>query len=1113
MVKDMIKRISAVLIAIFLALFLLPQSVSQAETLDSFDLGRFDAATKTYKDAAGSGSGKFLGLSVGFSMDIVGSESITLPPDGDGFTYNAANSSDYSKVINLGGDGKTAAEIAAYVRRIQFDGGTAGQQVSVLLSEAAIQHKTFYYGGTGHYYQYVPYSSADDTSWTTAHRNAKNMEYNGRKGYLATVTSRGEDLFIYKTSATVGWLGGTRLVHSAEGAAQWRSWTFDTRSDVDSWYWACGPEAGMPFYSANTYGNAADNLFSETSHYFDGSDAVPPEQIRYYFNWERYGNMPGPEPNGGRGGENCLTTLTFNGTAKGYGTYHHAESGKVTGYSWNDIVYNYGFSANGRYSPKGYFVEFGNLLFGDDGSDGDSGSGGVTVAPIAVDGTVDESFPDWAAAAGLTVDVATLRGRPLPSTLTLTSDVTLSDALTLPGGTSIALDLNGHTLTAPSGKPAIMAESGVVNIEIRSGAPGGSIAGDSGAGSSTGDGENGQHAIDFSGAQSGSSVTIGSGVIVSGGNGGSTTVSDANAGSGGSGILGGDGTAVTIGSGASVTAGNGGNAVAGAAGGGGIGVTGASIQNSGAITGGNGGNAMISPGTAGLGGNAYDGSYTAAVITAVYTNGTDGTAPPSITTALLPDGASGAAYSHTLLALGNTPITWDIAAGSQLPAWATLDTATGVISGTPALSDVGVATFTVTATNSIGSHSKELSLRIGGTFLATPTGLAWGSTSTAPTTVSWSAVENAIGYSVQLYKSGTAVGTAVSVSGEGTTSCNLGDRLKAAGAGSYTYKVVAVSSDTTYANSAPSVSSGSRTFCSIVFHRNGGSGTMGNDIAAQYSYYTLPACGFTAPTGRRFKTWAIGSISGSTRAPEQTNYLYLNTNVYALWENIPVIQITAQPQDVSVAEGNITQSLSASASVSAGTLAYDWFACSSAGVVSGSSLGSGTSFSIPNTLSAGAHYYLCRVSSTGLASVDTNVAAVTVVGPPVITQPAPAEPQSVRQHVGKKAVLRVTASSNAPLTYQWEIDRNDGLGWKTNIADSTSASYTSSELELIHNGYQYRCAVTNLAGTVYSSVFTLVVTEAPEVPNTGDSAMPFVWLCSVLAASCGLAVLRHKRRI
>ena len=87
------------------------------------------------------------------------------------------------------------------------------------------------------------------------------------------------------------------------------------------------------------------------------------------------------------------------------------------------------------------------------------------------------------------------------------------------------------------------------------------------------------------------------------------------------------------------------------------------------------------------------------------TGGTVVTAP-AITTESLPEGTVGQSYTATLEATGNN-ITWS---ASGLPGGLTLDADTGTITGTP--TSEGQFTVTVTATNIVGSASKEYTLYI-----------------------------------------------------------------------------------------------------------------------------------------------------------------------------------------------------------------------------------------------------------------------------------------------------------------------------------------------------------------------------------------------------------------
>ena len=102
--------------------------------------------------------------------------------------------------------------------------------------------------------------------------------------------------------------------------------------------------------------------------------------------------------------------------------------------------------------------------------------------------------------------------------------------------------------------------------------------------------------------------------------------------------------------------------------------------------------------------------YTDSVILTYTFDATDGTyvpTKPAITTVALPDGKVGDAYSQTLAATGTNPIAWSIEVG-DLPDGLTLVGDT--IKGTP--SKAGDFKFTVKATNSGGSVTKELTIKI-----------------------------------------------------------------------------------------------------------------------------------------------------------------------------------------------------------------------------------------------------------------------------------------------------------------------------------------------------------------------------------------------------------------
>ncbi len=101
----------------------------------------------------------------------------------------------------------------------------------------------------------------------------------------------------------------------------------------------------------------------------------------------------------------------------------------------------------------------------------------------------------------------------------------------------------------------------------------------------------------------------------------------------------------------------------------------------------------------------------------------------------------------------------------------------------------------------------------------------------------------------------------------------------------------------------------------------------------------------------------------------------------AVWAFVsPEVSITAQPEDVTVLEGNISGSLSVTASTESGsTLTYQWYETNAYGSSAKKMAGAtSAAFSIPEDLTEGKHYYFARVIVDGAASTDSAVAIVTV---------------------------------------------------------------------------------------------------------------------------------------
>jgi uncharacterized repeat protein (TIGR02543 family) len=77
--------------------------------------------------------------------------------------------------------------------------------------------------------------------------------------------------------------------------------------------------------------------------------------------------------------------------------------------------------------------------------------------------------------------------------------------------------------------------------------------------------------------------------------------------------------------------------------------------------------------------------------------------------------------------------------------------------------------------------------------------------------------------------------------------------------------------------------------CTLSFSAEGGTGSMSSVQKNQGQSFTLPACGFTAPEGKRFKYWASG---GSYFSAGRTITVTDDMVFRAVWDNIPYRRIS-----------------------------------------------------------------------------------------------------------------------------------------------------------------------------------------------------------------------------
>ena len=185
--------------------------------------------------------------------------------------------------------------------------------------------------------------------------------------------------------------------------------------------------------------------------------------------------------------------------------------------------------------------------------------------------------------------------------------------------------------------------------------------------------------------------------------------------------------------------------------------------------------------------------------------------------------------------------------------------------------------------------------------------------------------------------------------------------------------------------------------------------------------------------------------------------------------------ISTQPTSTTAAAGN-TAKFSVKA---AGTgLSYQWQyrMSSSDSWKSCTTTGAKTATLSVMALSYRSGYqYRCAVKNSAGTAYST-AATLTIAKTPSIT----AQPKSTSVKSGTTATFTVAATGGG-LSYQWQYRTSSSDTWKSSTLTGAKTTSLSVKAETYRSGYQYRCKVTNAAGTAYSNAATLTVLSAPAI--------------------------------
>ena len=183
--------------------------------------------------------------------------------------------------------------------------------------------------------------------------------------------------------------------------------------------------------------------------------------------------------------------------------------------------------------------------------------------------------------------------------------------------------------------------------------------------------------------------------------------------------------------------------------------------------------------------------------------------------------------------------------------------------------------------------------------------------------------------------------------------------------------------------------------------------------------------------------------------------------------------ITTQPESKKVSLGT-----SAAFKVEAtGATSYRWYLKKPNTTTWTETSKTAATYSVTTGTAHNGMQYKCKVSNSA-GSVWTNVVTLTVVPEPVIST----QPVSKTVNVGDKVVFKVVASGAK--TYNWYTKKPNATSWTKTSKTAASYSLTAGTA---HNGMQYKCQVTNDAGSVWSDVAVLTVGKLPTITTQPES--------------------------
>ena len=255
----------------------------------------------------------------------------------------------------------------------------------------------------------------------------------------------------------------------------------------------------------------------------------------------------------------------------------------------------------------------------------------------------------------------------------------------------------------------------------------------------------------------------------------------------------------------------------------------------------------------------------------------------------------------------------------------------------------------------------------------------------------------------------------------------------------------------------------------------------GGDLSYQWQYKKSASdswhnSGLSSAKTATLKIKATNSVNGYQYHCVVTNAAGTTTSSAATLTVGTKPTITTQPKSVT-APKDTTVKFTVTAT---GATSYQWQykkPASDTWYVSGSTGCKTAELTLTATEARSGFRFRCKVTNAAGSTYSDEVTLTVVTKPTISTQP-----KSVTAAAGSTASFTVSASGGG-LSYQWQYKKNASDSWHNSSLSSAKTATLKIKATSSVDGYQYRCKVTNGAGSVYTEPATLTV-------NTGITAQP-----------------------